>query len=203
MLESGQSSDLESLSVDALRELIVTEREQAEARRELIAVERAARQHLQAEVDDLKAHVARLSHLVEEFRRARFGRASEKLDPDQLALALEDIEVAIGEVEEAEAQRTKAAAKPQPDRPKRQPRALPKHLPEIERVIEPDSICCPCGCGDMVRIGESLPSGLIRGIAPSVSTSFRRSTARSSRCARATPARTAAPRSCRRRRRRI
>jgi transposase len=24
----------------------------------------------------------------------------------------------------------------------------------VERVIEPDSIACPCGCGDMVRIGE-------------------------------------------------
>ena len=33
-------------------------------------------------------------------------------------------------------------------------RALPEHLPRIERVIEPDSITCPCGCGDMVRIGE-------------------------------------------------
>src|SRR5690606_9973745 len=103
---------------------------------------------------DLKAHVARLEHLVEEFKRARFGRASEKLDPDQMALALEDIEVAIGEAEEAEARRTKTTEKPEQDRPKRQPRALPQHLPEIERVIEPASIRCPCGCGDMVRIGE-------------------------------------------------
>src|SRR5690606_40996244 len=44
--------------------------------------------------------------------------------------------------------------KPAQDRPKRQPRALPQHLPQIERVIEPASIRCPCGCGDMVRIGE-------------------------------------------------
>lgn len=140
MLESGQTPDLETLSADALRELIT--------------VERAARQHLQAENADLKDHVARLEHLVEEFKRAKFGRASEKLDPDQLALLLEDIEVAIGEAEEAEARRTKAAEKPEPARSKRQPRGLPKHLPEIERVIEPDSIRCPCGCGDMVRIGE-------------------------------------------------
>jgi transposase len=27
-------------------------------------------------------------------------------------------------------------------------------LPRVERVVEPDSIACPCGCGDMVRIGE-------------------------------------------------
>ncbi len=147
MLEGGQTPDLENLSADALRALIRAERER-------ILVERAARQHLQSEVADLKAHVARLEHLVEEFKRARFGRASEKLDPDQMALALEDIEVAIGEAEEAEAGRTKTSEKPAQDRPKRQPRALPQHLPQIERVIEPASIRCPCGCGDMVRIGE-------------------------------------------------
>ncbi|MCC6001587.1 MAG: IS66 family transposase, partial [Pararhodobacter sp.] len=33
-------------------------------------------------------------------------------------------------------------------------RALPESLPRVERVVEPDSIICPCGCGDMVRIGE-------------------------------------------------
>jgi len=33
-------------------------------------------------------------------------------------------------------------------------RALPEHLPRTLRIIEPNSITCPCGCGDMVRIGE-------------------------------------------------
>ena len=36
----------------------------------------------------------------------------------------------------------------------RKERALPDHLPRIECVIEPVSIICLCGCGDMVRIGE-------------------------------------------------
>lgn len=31
---------------------------------------------------------------------------------------------------------------------------LPKDLPRIERVIEPDSLDCPCGCGEMHRVGE-------------------------------------------------
>jgi transposase len=31
---------------------------------------------------------------------------------------------------------------------------LPDHLERIEGVIEPDSIVCPCGCGDMIRIGQ-------------------------------------------------
>ncbi len=121
---------------------------------QVAAVERAARQHLQSENAELKAHVARLEHLVEEFKRARFGRASEKLDPDQMALALEDIEVAIGEAEEAEAQRTQGGAGSRRSVRSASRAALPKYLPRIERVIEPDSIRCPCGCGDMVRIGE-------------------------------------------------
>ena len=36
----------------------------------------------------------------------------------------------------------------------RKARALPESLPRVERLIEPESIACPCGCGDMVRIGE-------------------------------------------------
>lgn len=32
--------------------------------------------------------------------------------------------------------------------------SLPKHLPRIEVVIEPDSLVCPCGCGLMHKIGE-------------------------------------------------
>ena len=28
---------------------------------------------------------------------------------------------------------------------------LPDHLPRVERIIEPESIACPCGCGDMIR----------------------------------------------------
>jgi hypothetical protein len=33
-------------------------------------------------------------------------------------------------------------------------RKLPDNLPRIEQVIEPASIACPCGCGDMGRIGK-------------------------------------------------
>ena len=31
---------------------------------------------------------------------------------------------------------------------------LPAHLPRIERVIEPESTLCPCGCGEMAKVGE-------------------------------------------------
>jgi hypothetical protein len=59
------------------------------AERSALAAERAARLHLEAEMADQKAYAARLETLLREMRRARFGPRSEKLHPDQLALALE------------------------------------------------------------------------------------------------------------------
>ena len=68
---------------------------------------------------------------------------------------------------------------------------LPESLPRIEQVIEPESTQCPCGCGEMVRIGEDRTERLA---------SFRRLQviARSGRSA-AASARKASPRPRRRR----
>ncbi len=38
--------------------------------------------------------------------------------------------------------------------PRRNLGHLPRGLERIEHVIEPDSTQCPCGCGQMIRIGE-------------------------------------------------
>jgi len=127
--------------------------------RAALEAERSARLHLEAEMADQKAYSARLEALLREMRRARFGPRSEKLHPDQLALALEDIETAIAEAKAGHEDRPAAktgdtAAKAEaPERPKPQ-RALPADLPRIERVIEPENIACACGCGEMVKIGE-------------------------------------------------
>src|SRR5699024_7241549 len=123
--------------------------------------ERAARAHLEAEVQELKARNERLEYLLRELQRARFGKSSEKLDPDQLALSFEDIEIAIGEVREADdrARSEKRQARKQANTGEGR-RALPKDLPRIETVIEPDSLACPCGCGEMVRIGEDVSERL-------------------------------------------
>ncbi|MER3356495.1 MAG: IS66 family transposase [Hoeflea sp. D1-CHI-28] len=131
------------------------------------AVERAARLHEQAVGAEKDAFITELTALVEklegqvgQYRHAKFGPKSEKLDPAQLELALEDLETAIAETQAqiAAVEDKIAASASDPDkaapRAPRKARALPEHLPRIERVIEPDSIVCPCGCGDMVRIGE-------------------------------------------------
>lgn len=132
-----------------------------------VSVERAARQHEQAIVAEkdififeLKALIERLEGQVQDYRRTKFGPKSEKLDPAQLELALEDLETAIAETQAqiAAVEDRIAASEADPERHKprapRKARALPGSLPRVERVLEPDSITCPCGCGDMVRIGE-------------------------------------------------
>jgi len=132
-----------------------------------LSVERAARLHEQAVGAEKDAFITELTALVEklegqvgQYRQAKFGPKSEKLDPAQLELALEDLETAIAETQAqiAAVEEKIAASAADPDkaapRAPRKARALPEHLPRTLRVIEPDSIVCPCGCGDMVRIGE-------------------------------------------------
>lgn len=96
----------------------------------------------------------RFRHLFHQLRRAHFGPRSEKLDPDQLQLALEDIEQAVARVEAEEEQqdatlkatraRQRAATRP----------SLPPHLPRIEVVIAPEDTACPCCRAAMHVIGE-------------------------------------------------
>ena len=88
-------------------------------------------------------------------KRLSFGRSSEKLDPDQLALALEDLEQKIAEVQ-AEAEKTAPDAvndKRTRDRRNGRP-SLPDTLPEVHVTIEPDLSACPCCSGALHRIGE-------------------------------------------------
>ena len=105
----------------------------------------------------------RLESIVSELRREKFGRKSEKLDPEQFNLPLEDIEVAQGVLEAAQekardALKGKGAGKG--SKANRNRGHLPKHLPRLERIIEPETTLCPCGCGEMARIGEDVSERL-------------------------------------------
>jgi transposase len=102
-----------------------------------------------------------LRAIIKELRRALFGRRSEKTaHPDQLQLALEDIEQALAQ-SEAEVEQADATLKAARSRQRRVNRgALPKHLPREEIVIEPDDQTCPCCGGAMHRIGEDVAERL-------------------------------------------
>lgn len=118
---------------------------------------------LKAIIITSQGHIARLEMLVSAFKQALFGRKSEKLEPDQFELALEDIETAIAQTESARDADDLTAKSSEPSAEKK-PRAanrgaLPKHLPRIEEIIEPGSTVCPCG-GDLHVIGEDVSERL-------------------------------------------
>jgi transposase len=104
----------------------------------------------------------RLEVIVGELRRDKFGARSEKLSAEQHNLPLEDVEIAQGVLDAAQekadaAIKGKSAGSSSRNRNRGQ---LPAHLPRVERLIEPESILCPCGCGEMTRIGEDLSERL-------------------------------------------
>lgn len=122
--------------------------------------------NLPDDVDTLKAmivardaHIAAMEVLVKAFRQALFGRRSEKTDPDQFELALEDIETAIAKLnaEGEDNALVRPAAKSTPRKTNRG--SLPKHLPRIEEIIEPEEMLCDCGTQRHV-IGEDISERL-------------------------------------------
>jgi transposase len=112
------------------------------------------------ELDALKvfrAEVERLKAIIEALQRHRFGRRSEQLDPDQLQLALEEVETALAEAEHA---RDKASRAPS-ERPRKTNRgSLPTHLERIEQVVDIEDKACPCCGGALHQIGEDVAERL-------------------------------------------
>jgi transposase len=105
---------------------------------------------LAAQMDERDGEIERLRLIVRQLQRGQFGRRSERLDPDQQQLGLEDLDADIAEVEAA---RPAAMAKRH-----REPavRALPSHLPREEITLDVAGEVCPdCG-GRLHAIGEAV-----------------------------------------------
>lgn len=110
---------------------------------------------LVAEVAELRETTQRQEHLIAELHHALYGKKSEKLSEDDRQLAFEELEVALAEVEAQKKTATSTGSTAKRRKvPQRNRGNLPKGLPRIEQVIEPDSLECPCGCGLMHKIGE-------------------------------------------------
>ena len=108
-----------------------------EALQALVSAACAERDTAIAERDQALSQIDRLRHLLKELQRARFGRSSERLDPDQLQLALEEVEQALAQAEaeiEKRAVLPSRAAKPRSG----ERQSLPAHLPRVEVVITPE-----------------------------------------------------------------
>jgi len=121
-----------------------------------LAVSEAARIAAETRLAASEDALARLERMIAQLRREKFGTKSEKTTTDQQHLPFEDIEVAEGMLAAASEEVEKALGdrKKKPRMEKRNKGHLPAHLERIEQVIEPDSTSCPCGCGEMVRVGE-------------------------------------------------
>jgi transposase len=129
-----------------------------EDQRDAVATLLRENSDLSGETASLKEIVKRLEHLVAELNHVVHGKKSEKLSEDDRQLAFEDLETAVAEVEKQQDSRTSSddAPRRKTSRAKRNRGNLPESLPRIERVVEPDSLMCPCGCGPMHRIGVVL-----------------------------------------------
>ncbi|MBZ9742243.1 IS66 family transposase [Mesorhizobium sp. CO1-1-4] len=116
-----------------------------------IALLKALVRDMAAAVESRESEIERLRAIIKKLQRAQFGRRSERLDPDQFELALEDVESDIERVRE---RHSVPPAEPEKALPKRT--SLPDHLPRVEQLIDIDSpICRHCG-GALHGIGESV-----------------------------------------------
>src|SRR3954451_1139090 len=129
---------------------------------EVIARQNAGLISLQAERDTAcserdaaQAEIEKLRLLIRQLQRGRFGRRSERLDPDQLQLGLEDLEQTVAGAEAAQEEVTARSGTPRAPRVRRRNLgALPAHLPRVEVLVDVGDKGCPCCGGAMHAIGE-------------------------------------------------
>src|SRR5918911_750815 len=121
---------------------------------EVVAAERSRSAALEierdtvlAERDAAQAEVEKLRLLIRRLQRGQFGRRSERLDPDQLQLGLEDLEQTAAAAEAAQEELTARNGTSRPPRVRRRNLgALPAHLPRVEVLVDIEDKSCPC-CG--------------------------------------------------------
>ncbi|KCZ53718.1 IS66 family transposase zinc-finger binding domain-containing protein, partial [Hyphomonas chukchiensis] len=102
-------------------------------------------------VEHRDGEIERLQAIIKKLQRMQFGRSAERLDPDQLALGLEDLDADVGRIEESLPIAFTETTEPPPHR-----KPLPDHLLREEVRIDTDHAACP-GCGGALHdMGESV-----------------------------------------------
>lgn len=102
-------------------------------------------------IDHRDTEIERLKSIIKKLQRMQFGRSSERMDSDQLALGLEDIDSDIARIEEEQQKGIPEATATQPRR-----RALPDHLPREDVRLDVESEVCSCCGGALHLVGESV-----------------------------------------------
>ena len=132
------------------------------AQREQLAQTEAALSEAEREAKVRALEIERLKLQLAKARHERFGQSSErsKLLVEQLELAIEDLEETQAEEESRAEISAPESAKAQRRRPQRGPRKLPENLP-VERVVEPaPCVCGKCGGARLRKLGEVVSKTL-------------------------------------------
>jgi len=108
-----------------------------------------------------RAEIARLKFQLARYRRAEFGRSSEKLarETEQLELAIEALETDLAERLASAAHEAAAIVESVAEGQKPARRPLPEHLPREEVMHRAGPACPSCG-GALRRIGEDATETL-------------------------------------------
>src|SRR3954469_7576318 len=143
--KSAAAERSRNTALEIERDTVLVERDAARTERDLIREERDA---AQAEIEKLRL-------LIWERQRGQFGRRSEKIDPDQLQLGLEDLEQTVAAAEAAQEEvAARNSTPPTPRVRRRNLGALPAHLPRVEVLVDVEDKSCPCCGGALHVIGE-------------------------------------------------
>jgi transposase len=102
-------------------------------------------------VDSRDGEIERLQLIIKKLQRAQFRRRSERLDADQLPLALEDLDGDVARIRES---RPATATDALEARSRRKP--PPDHLPRKDVVLAIAEDICGCCGGELHAIAESV-----------------------------------------------
>src|SRR5215204_2081978 len=146
MAEIITQQDASFASLQAEHGTVLAERDAVLTERDLVREERDA---AQAEIEKLRL-------LIRQLQRGQFGRRSERLDPDQLQLGLEDLEQTVAAAEAAQEEVAARSGTPRTPRATRRRNlgSLPAHLPRVEVLVDVEDKSCPCCGGSLHVIGE-------------------------------------------------
>jgi transposase len=143
------------LQLQHMAEVVAAERSRSaalEIERDTVLAERDA---ACAERDAAQAEIEKLRLLIRRLQRGQFGRRSERLDPDQLQLGLEDLEQTAAAAEAAQEGVATGSSTPRTPRVRRRNLgSLPAHLPRVEVLVDLEDKNCPCCGGALHVIGE-------------------------------------------------
>jgi transposase len=102
-------------------------------------------------IEHRETEIERLKSIIKQLQRAQFGRRSERLDPDQLALGLEDLDSDLAREHESGPRVEKQQGERSSHR-----KPLPDHLPRDDVQLDINDMTCACCGGALHLIGESV-----------------------------------------------